>query len=61
MKKVCRMVKEANFENSDGCCIVSISISPSNLRKISRIVGSRLITTTKIRGASKARSEENQS
>ena len=59
MKNVCTMVKIAIFVNSDECWYVSITIDPSCLTNARRIFGSRLMKTTKIKGARKAISPEN--
>ena len=59
MKKVWIIVKEASLVNNDGCCIVSISIKPSNLTKASRMYGKSETNTTKMNGAKIARSSAN--
>ena len=46
---------------SEGCCIDSISIKPSSFTKASNILGSREMKTTRMSGASIARSAANQS
>jgi len=60
MKNVWRMVNAANFKNRDRCCMVSISICPSNLTNASRIFGRREINTTSRSGANRAMMLENQ-
>lgn len=60
MKNVCSIEKDASFENNDVCCMVSISIRPSNLTIMSKIVGRRLINTTRISGANRASNDENR-
>jgi len=59
MKKVCIIVNDASLVNNDGCCIVSISIKPSNLTKASRMYGKSETNTTKMNGAKIARSSAN--
>ena len=56
----CKIVKEANFENRDGCMYVSTSMKPSNLIMINMNEGRRATNTTNSKGANNASNVENQ-